>query len=421
MNRSRRSGGVGFLAGVAAACVAVLGTASPASAQFRGGPGMFRQMMEPSVNTAQLDRYAKMLDLTPDQRETVNEMLTGFQLEHQAIAAEIRETMEGARDEMRRNGDASVWRDVGQVMDRYRQRIKTIESAFFEDVQLLLTEDQAARWPSVERLRRRETTIDQGGIVSGETVDLVRLVEEAKLPAEAAKEVAPVLEQYEVDMDKALASRNEVYESGMRQGVEQWFGGDQAAVQKLFDAARIEAAKVRDVNRRYARQIEGLLPDEQRRVFVAAFREKSFPRVYGDAIVPRAVKITDELSDLTPEQREQVRAIAESYARDSSSINDRWAKAIEDHEMSRTAASMFGMGGRDDGTREMREARRTLDQTTMQKIRAVLTEEQRTRLPEPEERPDWRRRGGGGAGPMGPGPGGGNPGGDRQRVRRDRA
>jgi len=416
MIRFPRRGGVGFFTGIVVGCAAVLAIASPAAAQFRGGPGMFRQMMEPSVNTAQLDRYAKMLELTPDQRETVNEMLTGFQLEHQAIAAEIRETMEGARDEMRRNGDPTVWRDVGQVMDKYRQRIKVIESAFFEDVQLLLTDAQAAKWPSVERLRRRETTIDQGGIVSGETVDLVRLVEDVKLPAEAARDVAPVLEQYEVDMDKALASRNEVYDAGMRQGMELWFGGDQAAVQKLFETARAEAVKVRDVNRRYARQIEGLLPDEQRRAFNAAFREKSFPRVYGDAIVPRAVKITKELSDLTPEQREQVAAIAESYARDSSAINDRWAKAIEDNEMNRTAASMFGMGGRDDGTREMREARRTLDQTTMQKIRAVLTEEQRTRLPEPEERPDWRRRGGGGGGP-----GGDNADGDRQRVRRDRA
>ncbi len=414
--RSRRLSGVGLLAGVVVSCAAVLGSASPALAQFRGGPGMFRQMMEPSVNTAQLDRYATMLELTPEQRETVDEMLSGFQLEHQAIAAEIRETMEGARDEMRRNGDPSVWRDVSQVMDKYRQRIRVIESAFFEDVQLLLTENQAAKWPAVERLRRRETTIDQGGIVSGETVDLVRLVEEAKLPAEAAEQVAPVLEQYEVDMDKALASRNEVYERSMRQGMEMWFGGDQAGVQKLFESARAEAVKVRDVNRRYARQIEGLMPDEQRQAFNAAFREKSFPRVYGDAIVPRAVKITQELSDLTAEQREQVAAIAESYTRESASINERWAKAIEDNEMNRTAASMFGMGPRDDGAREMREARRTLDQTTMQKIRAVLTEEQRTRLPEPEERPDWRRRGGGGGGP-----GGGNADGERQRDRRDRA
>lgn len=419
--------GGGLWSRVAAVVVTAAALAPAAHAQLGRGMGMMRRAMEPAITTSQLERYEKFFGMDADQASSAKDLLQGYQGEFQTVSGEFRKKMEAARDEMRQNGDPSMWRELMPVMEEYQAKLTKLESTFIEDFKLTLNEDQVAKWDAFERLRRRDTTLDQGGLVSGETVDLFAVVQDAKVPADAMPAVQPLLDQYEIELDRALVERNAIYEQVMRRGMEMWQNQDMNGIQEGFQKARDAAVKLRDVNRRFARQIEGALPEgEARTTFANLFKEKSFPRVYGDSYVVNTLKSAEGLEDVQSAQKEQLAEIRTSYERESAVVNDKLAKAIEENELNRSAMSMMGMGGGSEEVRTLREERRTLDNGYYDKILAVLTEEQRKQMP---ERPanDWRRDaggrgvdedGGGRRGGFGGGPGrrgGGEGGGPRMR------
>ena len=401
----------GFLHRLPLARLAIVACAllcvQPVMAQPGMGMGGMRGVREPAVSSKDLERFSELLKLTPDQLDGAQDLLDGLQSEHATIVGEMRDRMDAAREEARENNDPTVFREMMGMMDDYRGRLTKLETSFFDDLKLLLNEDQIALWPALERMHRRDKTINQGGVVSGETVDLLKITKQV-LPegAPTPADVAPVLEQYEIELDKALVERNAVYESSMRKGMELWTNQDFDGIQKLFDEARDSAVRVRDLNRRFARQIEPLMPEELRAKFTNAFQEASFPRVYGVSYTQKAFSAVDSMTDLDSTQKEQIAEIKAGYERQVASLNEKWAKAIEESEMTRSPMQMFGMGGRGggggrggdrgdgDGAREAREARREFDNATVEKINSLLTEDQKKKLPEREPERDWRRRGG---------------------------
>lgn len=365
--------------------------ASPALAQpgmMGGGPGGFGggQMFEPGVSTHDLDKYAEFLTMTAEQKEAAGALLEGYQSEFDRVAKDMREATDSAREEFRDTRDFTVWDDVRPRIEAFQAKRKELEGTLLRDVKDLMTEEQAAKWPELERMRRRDTTLRRG-LLSGETVDVIKLVEDSKLPAEVMEQARPLLSQYELELDRVLVERNKQYEDGMGQGMALFRQGDMAAVGELFNKAREAAVKVRDVNRRYARLIEGMVPEDQREKFSKEFKERSFPRVYRDSFALRVIDAAANFDDATAEQTAKVAELRGAYERDAGTTNAKWAKAIEDNEMTITPMEMMGGGG-GPALREGRTARRELDQKTVEKLKGVLTEDQVKRLPERRERED---------------------------------
>lgn len=389
MMRDRAVRGMrGFAALVVGAAV-LGGAAAPAQAQFRGGGMNWREMLDPSISSRDLDRMAEMLTLSDDQKAVADDLLAGFQSQYQEMASKLRETFDGARQEFQETRDPSVWRELRPVMDKAQEQIKTIETAFFGDLKAVLEPVQLEKFPAFERARKREKSL-QTGFLSGETVDIVRMVEDLKLPADARAALAPVLAQYETEIEKALAERDALYEEGMSQGMDLWQSGQMDKMNEMFNKSRDAGAKVRDINRRFARQVESALPEGEQARAASEFRERSFPRIYRDGYLRRAIETAKKMDDLTAEQRAQVETIAREYERESSGINTRWAEALEKSEMSRTIMQMFGGGGQSEEVRTAQQARRELDDKALEQLREQLTEEQRDKLPERQNQ-DWRR------------------------------
>lgn len=362
--------------------------AAPASAQPRGGPmggpmgGMGGgDMMVPGISSTDLERYAKFLSLTPEQTEASKALLEGYQSEFERAAKTMREASDAAREEFRETRDVGVWQDLRPKMEAFRAQRDRLEQSLMGDVKTLLSPEQGERWPRIERMRRRDGTLRRG-FMSGESVDVARLVEEAKVSPEALAALEPVIEQYEAELDKALQERNQIYEDAMNQGMGLWRQGDMQGMQALLEKGREAAIKVRDINRRYARQAQGLLPEDAKPAFDAAFRERSFPRVYRQSYAARALDLAKAFEDLTPEQRTGLDDLRQSHARDAAVANQKWAAAIEENERSQTIADMMGMGGGNDGVRSARTARRDLDERALEKLRQLLTPEQVKRLPD---------------------------------------
>ncbi len=115
----------------------------------------------------------------------------------------------------------------------------------------------------------------------------------------------------------------------------------------MLKQSREASVKVREVNRRYARQVQDLLPDDKKAAFDHAFKQASFPNVYRQSQSDRQIVAAQGFADLTEEQKTAIAALKESHARDEAAAQERLAAAMEENEMKMTAEQLmrrFGGG-----------------------------------------------------------------------------
>lgn len=204
----------------------------------------------------------------------------------------------------------------------WREQAEVMEKAFLEDVTVMLTAEQDARWPIVERELRRLKTMSRGRLV-GESIDLHRLVE-AEIPAAHIDEmVEEILERYASQLDPVLVRRNEFldeHQAEIRSLVET---DPEEALDLWERATRIRAA-VRDVNERYLREIEAELGDDLGARLRAAYERQACSRYTGEP--SRIMKMLDRVADhvaLGASQRERYEALMGEYRDRSAALDAR--------------------------------------------------------------------------------------------------
>lgn len=406
-----------------ASCLAACAVALPAHGQggmrMFGGPGGGGRGLDPTISTEDVDTMNKTLGLAKDQKEAVKILFDGYQESFGSAAKDIRDKMDAIREEVRETQDFSLFRKLGEHMLTFRDQSTKLEKSFFEDVKTVLTPEQSANWGGFERDRRRIKTLPNG-LMSGERVDVVKLVADMKLAEPEAKAIEPVIEQYKTDLDRELEARNKVMDQaqetirGMFQNFAPGGGGgagpDMEAVTKAWNQAREASIKLRDVNTRYARQVQTLLPEARRPEFDSAVRRESFPAVYRQSQGQRVVEAAAKFDDLDADQKGAVTQIQENFQRELASLNKQmetqWSKREETLQPA-DMLPMFGGGGGGGGgqrgrggaggggggfnfagpydTEEinaLRERKRELDRETVEKVKALLKPEQAERLPQ---------------------------------------
>ena len=390
-----------------------------AGGQRGGGGGMFggggRAIFEPSVTAEELDKYGKMLNMSKSQSDAAKSLLDAFEHEYSGAATKAQDEMATIREEAR--DDPSRFQDMGEVLTKFRAKRTAMETSFFSDIKATLTPEQQNTWPMVERTRRRESTMSRG-LMSGERADLVKIVDGLKIGADARKPVDPILTLYQTDLDRELITRNEVQDK-MQSNFRDLIGGDPAKAQKMFDEGRAVSAKVREVNQRYARQVEAALPDDATKAsFSEAVRRESFPAIYrGQSYATRVADAALGLDGLPAEQKLAITEIKDRFNREYAALNTKMEAAYASRETSMTFADItarFGGGGGGRGPggggfgmvdseelTTLRDQRRELETTTVDKIQALLNEDQRAKLPQ-----RGNGNGGGGRGGTGAGMGG---------------
>lgn len=396
-----------------------------------GGMGM-QQVFEPSVNSDDIKSWKDRLKLSDEQNVTVEALFEAYQTQFAADAKVARDQVEALREEARQAQDPSIFQDIMAERQAFAKKRTAMEKSFFADVQAVLNEQQMSEWPRIERDRRREQTLGRG-LIAGERVDVVRLVEDMDLSPEQMTSVQPILDQYKDDLDRELITRNELLEEGqsrMREFMQAAMGGgeENPDLEKLVTRGRDAGMRVRDVNRKYARQIEGVLPEEKKAAFAAEVKRESFPMIYRPMYGTRVLDAADKMEGLTDTQKTSLASIRDTYTRDMSALQSQMEKAMEDEQANFSLATMRqrGFGGMMNGPMaDLDKQRRELDTTTFEKVKGVLTPEQAEKLPERRggaregddgeqgERPRRRMRGGGAGGEGGGGRGGDNPPADR--------
>ncbi len=353
------------------------------------------------ISKRSAEKYASLLSLTEDQKEALQALHDGYTTEYQAATKEQRDAMAEISRSFEESQDPSIFREkMPAIRAKNRERTQALEKSFMGDVQALLTPAQAQQWPKVERHRRRETTL-RGGL-SGESVNLLDIVESLKVPASGP--IAMALDEYELDLDRALAAKERVIAETPDAGGGGAFNVEE--FQERMAKAREAGLKVREVNERHARKIEALISEEQRAEFGGAVRRDTFPRVYRPSRVSRMFDAALKFDDLTSEQRESISALRGAYQRDAGPINDRWASAIEAEERDGSGGGTMvlpgggtmqvRLGAEDDNSpvAQARKARRELDDRMREKLEATLTPAQKEKLPKGQDREDVHMMGG---------------------------
>ncbi len=388
----------------------VLMIPSAALAQFGGFGGA-----DPEENLRQLRRnfeeYGDLLGLDDEQREAglalvdlnldemrammddlqarIEEMTSGFndpsRFEEDPMAAmqAMREQMRTMREEM-----TSV---VTEAVDGFLEK----DEAMLTDLRLLLREDQVDAWPMVERRHRRKSTLNpQGAMTHGAGVDLVDILEEIDAPTDGP--VREIATQYELEIDTAVKKRTRQmvgmigdmmdYQFAMSENM---MGGSNELPENPYIAMRESGLKLRDMNRRYARQLESAMSDDTRTAFHAEWMRRHYPEVYSPTGTDARITTASKLGDLSADQRERLEAVRTTYTRDVAALNDKYAKAIAEQEEDPASADpmqmammMQGMGDGNDPVSEARAARNEFEQRIVDQIDAVLNEEQLARMPD---------------------------------------
>ncbi|MFI4916508.1 MAG: hypothetical protein ACIAS6_08400 [Phycisphaerales bacterium JB060] len=367
--------------------------AAPAHAQF--GMGMGNDAMQMAIGRESVDRYADLLGFDEVQRETA-EMLHRDYLDRFKKANDtLMDAMRRLQEEAGKTGD---WQKMMKPMARislgFFDRLEELENTFFEDLRMIAVEpEQEEAFVRVERARRREQVemAAQISAVSGGTIDLHEIAREVEVSGnEAAREA---LLAYEAEIDsvyKRLIDRSFGF---MRDQMERMknmadddesMGFNEEAMTKMQEAMtemRELGTQGKAINARYARQIMQVLPAENRARWDIEVKRQTWPTVYRQSKAERQLEAAASLEDLSAEQQESLEAIRQSYQREASPINDRWAKAIDDQQTSGEAA-WWGWGQDSSEIDEAEQARSELDDRFVERVRGMLTPEQIERMPE---------------------------------------
>jgi Spy/CpxP family protein refolding chaperone len=169
---------------------------------------------------------------------------------------------------------------------------------------------------------------------------------------------------------------------------------------------------VRDVNRRFAKVIEGQLTGDAKSAFAAEVQKRSYPDVFRQQRAQRSLDAAIGFGDLTSDQRTAIEALRSSYGRDLDAINVEHMAAVDKSEAEFSAERMMNWGGDpNDPMRAIRTKKRELNNKVVESLKSILTPEQAQRLPQGgDEEPGRRMRA----------PGGDNGGGGEAPRRRPR-
>jgi hypothetical protein len=345
-----------------------------------------------SVPRASLDKYARVLGMDKDQKDMALTLHEGYLAAHKAVVSEMQAAMKEISDKAREDMDFSAFRDeLPKKMKVYAERMQEQQKSFLEDVKALLNDEQRARWPRVERMRRRETGL-RFSFISGAGVDVLEVADAAMGDAPPTDEIKAVLDRYELEVDKALLAMEDMGRQMQDKSMEAARNMDMNAIKDMMKKVEDASRSIRDVNRQYARVLEPMLPKEQGAKFAAEFKRRSFPRVYKIAYAAKCLDAAQGFSDLTGDQRQTLATIRESYTRELASANEAWANAVEQQEGAEGGvfgrmmdSAMGGGGGTPNPVSDARKARRALDDDTLDKVKRVLTDAQRERLPKKED------------------------------------
>lgn len=375
---------------LAASVLAASAMCAPAAAQVMisravGGPMGGAEV----ISAKAADRFAGILGLDAAQVDAFKTLHRSYLSQIDESRSALREVSKKARNAAEDGDFDALIRAMEKASAEQQTRQAELTNTLLQDLRGMLTPEQETKWSRLERARRRESLpmLAWGPMsVSGAGVDLCVLVEGVKLPGEEFAKVAPVLEEYEVEIDAviregqaAVKDTEEARKSEPGDGVSRVL--DEGAMREMAEKSHARSKRAGEVNRRFVERLGATLAEPWRGELRKAWNKAAFRTVYRDPHILTQLKAAQGFEDLEAEQKVALAELLAEYERRLEELNAQWAEALLKQEMEGKATPFELRMDEESEVGKARRARMELDKGMRERMRARLNESQQARLP----------------------------------------
>ncbi len=278
----------------------------------------------------------------------------------------------------------AAFEDVALLMQDQLRIKRQMKMEFEGDLVAILTESQLELWPPLKRQLIRDRLLPRGRL-SGETVDVIGLVEQQEFEDEALLPLLPILSEWDEQVTSALESRDNHMIENQGSFMTAMRTMDTSGGLSVMKTQAKLAEAVRDLNDNAVQNIVLLLPEEQSSQFDRIAKERGYPRIFRATRVDRSFKAAMELEDLEPDILTAIKELYEAFTIEVGYANEqiygathRWEAQEQLDRMSRFAARMTGASSdrAESPIRKAQDDRRKIEDNYIEQLKLLLTPEQ---------------------------------------------
>jgi hypothetical protein len=386
-------------------------------ASQEGISGSFRSMRGTEDDPASQKRD----ELRQRSRDLRDKLDAARKLGDEADTAKMQEAiqseMSAIRNEMNEDRTARWQSDERQtafeeialmIQDQLRLK-RQMKNELEGDLVILLSEEQLALWPALQRQLIRDRLLPFGRL-SGETVDVMALVDQQDFDEDTLNTLSPAIDEWDIQVATALTARDDYMVETQGVLMSAMSSMDTSAGLDVMKTQGTLAESVRTINDNAIGTIVLLLPVETSKAFDAEAKLRGYPRIYRTTQVERSYQAAQELEGLEEDILAAIVDLEVSLLSELAYANDhilsethRWESQESLDRMNRFAQRMSG-GSSERAVspiREAEDARGIIEDSYLEQLKMLLTEEQIEALGGLEtrkERSNNRDREGSGAG-----------------------
>jgi len=305
---------------------------------------------------------------------------------------DIQNEMNAVREEMRADR-AEQWQSPERqtafeeiallVQDQLRLK-KQMKNELEGDLVAILSEEQLALWPGLQRQLIRDRLLPRGRL-SGESVDVMALVSQQEFDEEVLGTLQPALDEWDVQVSTALTLRDDhmVENQGILMSAMSSMDTN-AGIDVMKTQGRL-AEVVRGINDTAIENIVLLLPEEASESFGDEAKRRGYPKIYRASRVERAYGSAKELEGLEADILQAIIELEAAMLVELDYANahilaetHRWESQESLDRMNRFAQRMTGGSSEraESPIQEAENAKRTIEDNYLEQLKMLLTEEQ---------------------------------------------
>lgn len=294
-----------------AAILSAFSLTSFAHAQLGANAG-FVEAFQPDFLSRDLVVFADVLELDDSQQAVLESLLTDYADSFKLGTEGLKDKMKAMKDQIIAAGDQGAMAVILGPINAWTAEKRKLHDRFVENVQAILSDEQVARWPKLERAMRREKELPRG-ILSGEKLDLVVIARASEVPPEVMKASASEITAYEVAIDGALAQRARQMAESQERIKAALASNDQSAGLREIEQIVAKRVILRDLQEQHITALATAFGSQYGTAFRDRALREAFPSVYRPSSMIPYFAAARELPGLSPEQTAQLNALETEY------------------------------------------------------------------------------------------------------------
>ncbi|MSR40324.1 MAG: hypothetical protein EXS10_00260 [Phycisphaerales bacterium] len=375
--------------GFTAAALA-FGFTPSAQAQF-GGRSSLASSFVPDFTPRDLVVFIDSLGLEEWQRPVLEVLLDDYSSGFNAGIEGVRGEMASLKDKVSGVDANSVMSLITGPMEKWQTEKRVLRDDFLNNLKSQLSDQQLEQWPRLERALRREKSLPMAEL-SGEAVNLMGVARDMQMGALQIDAIQPMLDQYELTLDVALADRDLTIENASKELMQAMSANDPQRGITAQERIMEKRIAVRAVQENATAQIKDALGADLGAQFEMKVLERAFPQVFRPDPVTPLFESALSMTDLTAEKRASIDSLFLEFVPQNFGANMTLMQAMrisEPQEPRRRTEAIQArkQGGATvrsaeaEGVAAARDAREAVWEKYRNKLYELLSDEERENLP----------------------------------------